>query len=255
MCGISTGMMSASENSQRAADTGVVPFVYEPDTLDNFEIGVKSRLADGRAVLNVTAFSMQWDNIQINQGGVGGQWWLRGTINGGKAENKGVEVNATWQATDRLYLEASAFFGNPEFTEPIQRIDDVVPAGSPMVWSPEQKYKLAIEYQVPGVLGGDMWLRYDHSYEGEKWRDLDDIVANDPNGIASSWSIGNAHVGLSYDSGWSVTLDVLNVWDEKAENWLINDYSAALFGDPRFSHERSYSKPTTVGLSVTKRFD
>jgi iron complex outermembrane recepter protein len=251
----SQGFRLGGNNSARAASTGFVPLVYDPDTLDNYEIGLKSRLAGGRLVLNATVFWMVWDKIQINQDNVDNRWWLRGTINGGKAENKGVELSATWQATENLYLEASGFFGNPEFTERIVRFDDVVPAGAPMVWSPEKKFKLALEYTIPGVFGGDMWLRYDYSYEGEKWRDLNDIVANDPNGIAPAWDISNAHVGLEYDNGWTFQLHALNLWNEKAVDWLVNDTSAALFGDPRFDHERTYSKPRTVGLSVTKRFD
>ncbi len=46
-----------------------------------------------------------------------GAWWLEGNINGGKAEQKGVEFNGQWYATDRLNFEWSAFLASPEFTE------------------------------------------------------------------------------------------------------------------------------------------
>jgi len=99
-----------------------------------------------------------------------------------------------------------------------------------------------------------MWFRYDHSYESKKWRDLDDIAAGDSNGIAPAWDLGNAHIGIAYASGWTLQLHAMNIWDEKAENWLVNDTSAAFFGDSRFDHERSYAKPRTIGFSATKRF-
>lgn len=255
----SQGFRLGGQNSQRAANTGLIPLVYDPDTLDNYELGMKSRLADGRLVLNVTLFDMEWDRIQVSDNA---QWWLRGTINGGKAESKGIEVSANWQATDHLYVEASVFLADPQLTEPIDRIDTDptapsrdVPAGSPMVWSPEEKLKLALEYTVPGVFGGDLWLRYDYSYEGEKWRDLDDIVANDPNGLAPSWSLSNVHVGLAYENGWEFEVNALNVWDQKAVNWLANNVEGQFFSDPRFDHVRSYAAPRTVGISVRKRFD
>lgn len=251
----SEGFRLGGHNSQRAANTGIVPLVYDPDTLQNYEIGVKSRLADGRLVLNVTAFDMVWDRIQINQGSVDGLWWLNGTINGGKAESKGLELYATWQATDRLYLEATAYAGTPEFTERIVRFDDVVRAGSPMVWSPEKSFKFAVEYTVPGVFGGDLWFRYDYSYEGEKWIDLDNIIARDPNGLAPAWDLSNAHIGVEIPNGWQIELHALNVWNQKAVNWMVNDTEGQYFGDARFDHIRSYSAPRTVGISVRKQFD
>ena len=48
---------------------------------------------------------------------LGGAWWIEGNINGGQAEQKGIEVSGAWAATERLNLSWSAFFADPEFTE------------------------------------------------------------------------------------------------------------------------------------------
>ena len=251
----SEGFRLGGNNSQRAANTGFVPLVYESDKVENVELGLKSSTGDGRLVFNLTAFVMEWDQIQINQSSVGGQWWLRGTINGGKAESKGAEAYVTWQATDNLYLEATAFFGSPEFKDEVVRFSDVVPAGAPMVWAPKRKYKAAVEYMVPDVLGGDLWFRYDYSYEGEKWNNLSNIINNNTEGLVPSWSISNVHVGLDLEGGWNVQLTARNIWDKRAINSLYQDSSGELFGDPRFDNIRTYARPRTIGVTVRKRFN
>jgi outer membrane receptor protein involved in Fe transport len=251
----SEGFRLGGNNSQRAANTGAVPLVYEPDKVENYEAGVKSQLADGRILLNVIAFNAVWDQIQINDGDLGGRWWLRGTLNGGKAENKGVEISSEWRATDRLTIAANATLSDPQFKEDIVRFNDVVPAGAPMVWAAERKYYVSLQYSVPDVFGGDLWFQYDYSYESEKWNDLDNIVANDRDGVVPSWNLSNFHVGLDMQNGWEAQLNVANAWNQLAYNSLDNDTSAAYFGDLRFDNLRSYARPRTIGLSVRKRFD
>jgi outer membrane receptor protein involved in Fe transport len=166
-----------------------------------------------------------------------------------------VEISTEWQATDRLYLAASAMFSDPRFTEDIVRLSDVVTAGTPMIWAADRKYYLSLEYVVPEVLGGDLWFRYDYSYEGEKWNTLDNAVANDRDGLVPSWELSNFHAGLDLQDGWAVQVDIRNVWDQLAYNSLENDSNPAFFGDARFDNIRNYSRPRTVGLTVRKRFD
>ena len=62
--------------------------------LKNYELGLKSQWLDNTLQLNVAAFLMKWDDIQLNSNG-STPWWVRGNFNGGKAEQKGVELNGT----------------------------------------------------------------------------------------------------------------------------------------------------------------
>ncbi|MBJ88808.1 MAG: hypothetical protein CMO98_03020 [Woeseia sp.] len=251
-----SGFRLGGENAKRAADTGFVPYTYKPDEVTNTEIGLKSQFLDGRVLLNVVAFSMEWDQIQINQSSVGGQWWLRGTINGGKGQNKGYEINAEWQVTDRLYLWANGSFGDPKYTEDIVRLNDVVPAGTAMVWAYKEKVSAGIEYTIPDVLGGDMWFSFNHYTEGEKWNNLTNSINKNPLGIVPSSKWSSANVGLMMDNGWDIQLTVNNLFDERGINSLWNDpYSGSFFGDDRFDNWRTYTRPRTTSLTVRKNFD
>ena len=70
-------------------------------------------------------------------------WWMRGTFNGGKAEQKGAEIDGSWSVTENFSLDASAFLAEPEFSE-----DSIYPDGgrrrstgrTVMPISPEEKY-------------------------------------------------------------------------------------------------------------------
>ncbi len=251
----SEGFRLGGENNRRAAATGFVPATYLSDKVENTEIGLKSTLMDGRLVLNVIAFDVQWKDIQINQSGVNGQWWMRGTLNGGGGENKGVDIDAQWQVTDSLYVSATASFGDPKYTDPVQRLNDVVPAGTPMVWAYKEKYSFWADYRFEDVLGGSMWIGYYHSYEGDKWNNLANAINSDPDGIAPGYGVGDAHIGMDFDDGLSFHLTVRNVWDERGVNSLFNDSSGAFFGDPRFDNIRTYTRPRTVSLAIKKRFE
>ena len=189
----SEGFRLGGYNSPRAAATGTVPETYGPDLLQNYELGLKSEWLENRLRLNVTFFDMIWSDIQINDtpggqlpGGEDVPWWLSGTFNGETGESIGVEISSEWQATDNLSFEASAFFANAEYTaDTLDPTGDVyLEDGQEMPNSPGEKYWLAAEYTVPEFAGlnGDLWFRYDTSYQAETW---DNLAAADPQGTES----------------------------------------------------------------------
>ena len=57
------------------------PLNYGPDTLANYEAGIKSQWLDNRLRLNLSAFIMKWDDIQIHFDSTDA-YWIEGNING-----------------------------------------------------------------------------------------------------------------------------------------------------------------------------
>src|SRR5690606_13195915 len=231
----SEGFRLGGNNSPRAAATGRIPLSYGPDTLSNYEAGLKSQWLDNRLQLNLSAFYMQWDDIQINDRADDGPWWAVGTANAGRAETKGAEINGTFQVTDNLLFEASFFLADPQFAETfVTQDEDVIEKGTPMPNSPKRKYWAALQYTVPDVdfLRGDLWFRYDTSYQSETYNNLGNAIERDPLGLVPSWSSSNFQVGVEMDGGWDVSLMVRNVWDDRNVNWLANYGYGEPFGDP-----------------------
>ena len=256
----SEGFRLGGNNSARAAATGLIPPSYGPDTLSNYEAGLKSEWLNNTLQLNVSLFHMVWDDIQINDRADNGPFWARGTVNAGKAQTQGAEINGTYYINDNLVLEGSVFLAEPEFAETFVTQDlDIIPEGATMPNSPERKFWAALQYTVPDldVVNGDLWFRYDTSYQSETYNSLSNAIEEDPAGIVPSWTSANFQMGLELESQWDISLMVRNVWDRRNVNWLSNlGYGEEpVFSDPRFNRAISFQKPRTISLTVRKGFE
>lgn len=251
----SQGYRAGGNNSRRAAATGLVPFTYKPDIVDNYEIGIKSTFADNRVLLNVTVFQMDWDDVQVNGGSVDGQWWLRGTINGGTGRSDGVEATLQWAITDNFRVDAGGYVANARYVDEIVRIDDVVPAGTSMPWSPDSSFHFGMDYTIPDVLGGLMWFRYDYNYTNSMWINIDDAADEDPDGLVPTGKTSNLQGTLALQSGWEFTIMARNVFNDKKVNSQWNSVQGAWFGDDRYTNYRTYARPRTINFTIRKRFE
>ncbi len=275
----SEGFRLGGQNSLRAAETGVVPLTYGPDYLSNYEVGLKSEWFDHKLQLNLSAFLMEWDDIQLHIGstssGNNGAFYIEGNINGGTAEQKGVEFNGTWYATDRLNFSWSAFLASPEFTEDTYRENDVPGVDDPYIdkgWtmpiSPKEKYWAAVEYTLPEVFpgGGDWWTRFSYTWQSKVWDSLTAIedfeLAETPEEKAEAldflipeWKSGTFQVGYTSKSGgWDAAFIVRNVFDDASYSYLSSTDRGAAFGDPRFKQIRTLQRPINYNLSFTKKW-
>ena len=255
----SQGFRLGGSNSQRAAATGLVPLNYGADKLNNYEAGLKSEWFDNRLQLNVSTFYMIWNDIQIdNAGGVEDKWWLRGMINGDTARTMGLEVSWDASLSDSLRFEGGIFLANPEFNSEFTLLSgEVVTDGTTMPISPEFKYYFALEYTVWDWRGiGDLWARYDTSYQSEVYNGLSSAIAEDPEGKQPAWAQSNFQLGIETRRGPQIVFEVTNVWDERTISWLDSgsNYLAAQFNDPRYQNVRTYAAPRSIGLSATFRF-
>ena len=269
----SEGFRLGGQNSQRAAETGEVPLTYGPDHLANYEAGIKSEWFDHRLQLNASLFYMQWDDIQIHfsstSSSLGGAFWIEGNINGGKAEQKGIELNGQWYATERLNFSWNVFLAGPEFTEDtlVPNSDEVyIAKGWTLPVSPKEKYWASVEYTFPDFLPmqGDLWTSFSYTYQGETWdslSDIEDYHSDDPAVRAAAlefllpeWKSGTFQLGYASDNGWNTTLIVRNVFDDKSVNWMSGTDRGALFDDPRWRYVRGLQRPQSIALSFTKKW-
>ena len=279
----SEGFRLGGTNSQRAAARGLIPEQYKPDTLENYEAGFKSQWLDNRLLVNVSLFFMEWSDIQLRaDASAEDPWWVEGIFNGGKAEQKGIELQTEWQVTDRFSFEIGGFLADPEFSESFQ-----TPAGSPVEkgWpmpdSPEEKFWTAFEYRVPGFLihNGDFWTRFSYAYQGAFWNGLDDIrcvnnpvvdgepwcptaddIADAKDQKVPSWSTSTLQFGVSSNDGWETALIIRNLFDEEGAGYMSGSDYGEFFGgensgpNSRFRYRITPQRPRTVSLSFTKRW-
>ena len=86
------------------------PNGYAPDSLTNNEIGLKTELFDRRLLLNLSAYYMNWDNVQFlffNPTQLGNTTF---GVNGPSYNIKGVEAQIIGRATEQLTFQGSATY-------------------------------------------------------------------------------------------------------------------------------------------------
>jgi outer membrane receptor protein involved in Fe transport len=257
----SQGFRLGGQNSQRAAATGLVPQQYDPDFLDNYEVGLKSQWLGNSLQVNVSAFFMEWSDYQSETFGINGTWWLNGKVNGEGAETTGVEAAAEWQVSDRLYLSMSLFAASPEFAGDFYDPNDpgsiVTRDGMPMPGSPERKAFLGVDYNIPNIAGGMLSFHYDIAYQSETWNSTGSVLSNDRTGLIDSWDYSNFSVAYEPNNGnWWANLFVENLFDQRTYSWVDNfDNGAAdLFGDPRWHNLQNIDRPRTIWLTLNYSF-
>jgi outer membrane receptor protein involved in Fe transport len=254
----SQGFRAGGLNNQRAASTGQVPYQYFPDYLDNFEMGIKSDWFDGQLRVNATAFWMQWSDYQQTEFGLGDTWWIYGNVNGSDVEQKGLELDATWVATDNMVIRGTMFFGDSGATSDYTFNSGLVfKKGDELSNSPRRRAHLAIDYVLPfKPWGGDLWTRYDFSYGSKTWENITASIEKDTDNQLPSWNVSNLQVGLSLPSDWDITFVINNMFDQEVYNAIYNGSNddSEFFGDPRWRGVRVTQRPRSIGFNVRKHW-
>ncbi len=83
-------------------------FTFQPEKSENYEIGVKSTLLDGRLVLDGALYDTKFKDLQVSVFSPSTQSYLTG--NAASASSKGVELTAAWYPLPNLDFTASAAY-------------------------------------------------------------------------------------------------------------------------------------------------
>ncbi len=122
---------------------------YAPDTAVNYEIGAKLGLFDRRVQLNLSAYRIDWSDIQIatfNQN-VSNQ-----TFNTNLADARiyGLEGDITIRATNELTINSGFSFNDSDITRDLLReagLNTLNPVGSPLALSPKLQGNVRVRYE------------------------------------------------------------------------------------------------------------
>jgi outer membrane receptor protein involved in Fe transport len=247
------------------------PRQYDSDILENFELGAKMTLLDGRARLNATYFDMSWDDYQLEVVDPSnrpcgseaappepacGQPWQKVVANVGKASSKGLELQFDLAASQNLDIGANATWLDATLDEDVS-VSVVVPAGSRLPLSPEWKGSVYANYDWTvdwfGGAATNAYFRVQWSYTGDMLNIVEPIELYEdgpsPQLKQPSYNIGDIKFGVTGDD-WSVQLFVNNVTDERAI-LFANPFEFDYF----FGHAReTVNRPREYGIRYTKSF-
>lgn len=264
----SEGFRAGGANRNRVPEEFTfLPLVYEPDKLKNYEIGFKSRFADGRAQLNATLFFGQWEDYQIEtvdpsflpcvppatpQTDPCGQNFQVMVANVGDAEQLGLELDFKAAPTENWDLGFNMTYVEAETSEDFI-VNEPVPKGTRLPNVPELKYSAFLQYTWPTQImsGSDIYLRGQYTSQSDSWNQLEDYEAEELVSARGkfkqpSFSIADLRVGIR-SAAWTFEAFVDNLTDERAV--LYND---DLFFDPFFGKRRvTTNRPREYGIRMS----
>ncbi|WP_231730031.1 TonB-dependent receptor [Novosphingobium sp. Fuku2-ISO-50] len=87
---------------------------YKPETVDSYEVGVKTRLLDGKMILNLAAFWDEHRNIQLSVFTASGAAASE-VLNAAGARVRGLEAELTLRPIDAITFHGSAAYLDPKY--------------------------------------------------------------------------------------------------------------------------------------------
>jgi iron complex outermembrane receptor protein len=170
-------------NGYKAGGFNLGPLQPEPsfdeETLISYEVGYKGTFADVLRV-NAAAYFYSYDDMQVETAYLSPIGALsKQLVNAGESEIKGVELEATWLATDALTLMANYSYIDGEYTDFCCEIDtvgdpDLGPqdlSGNPLTQAPKNKVYLNAAYAWQTVSMGEFVLSGSYSWVDERQYD------------------------------------------------------------------------------------
>jgi outer membrane receptor protein involved in Fe transport len=165
--GFNSGGIAAHEDS-----LGRVVTQFDPETIENLEVGLRADFVDGRLRTNVTLFDTDWIDIQAVRSVID-----RGTLqpitevttdNAADGSAQGIEVELTYAATERLLLGLNLGTSDTKYLniKPGAQITENTEFGG----SPERTTDFYAQYGWTLSNGGMLSLRGQANYWGRYWR-------------------------------------------------------------------------------------
>ena len=230
------------------------PGTYDSDELTNYEVGLRTGSADGSFALNVAAYFLDWDKIQLFQvvNGFGVN------ANGGSAESKGLEFTATGRSGG-LSVSFSGAYTDTQLTEDTDPdgpggVPDLVGGfdGDALPFVPEWTLALGADYEWSAFGDATAYVGGTVSYVGDREADfsnrIDPLDPTSPRREADAYTAVDLRTGVLWDN-WSLELYGKNVTDEQGITDII---APGVF--PAGAAGIATIRPRTIGLSLGVRF-
>jgi outer membrane receptor protein involved in Fe transport len=248
-----TGAVAPGPNGQAQFEK---PNGYSPDDLTNYEIGLKTQLFDHRLQLNLSAYMMDWDNVQFaffNPQELGNTTFL---TNGPNFNIKGVEGQFVAKPFEGLTVQGSASYnhnvqsnnpalldnipGTPAFGQPITQIlikgigvtqiQNLFGApGAVAPFSPTFQGNIRVRYEHP-VGAMTAYGQVAATYTGSEYN----VPATYPSGtnvlipgtttlryLIPGYATVDASVGLNTER-WSVSVNASNLFNNEKSTFITS---------------------------------
>jgi iron complex outermembrane receptor protein len=208
----STGYRGGGINPRPFVPEQAGPF--DPETLDAYEIGIKSDFFDRRLRANLSVFLNEYQDIIFTNTAPTPTSFQNATpVNAGDADIKGAELELTARPVDGLLVDLAASYLDFEFTR-------IGAAGATITgvtlsnvapFNPEWKVSAGLQYEIALGGAGTLTPRVDGSYQDSYYTAVD----NNPLSFIEDYTLYNARLTWrSPEEEWQASLAVTNLEDK-----------------------------------------
>jgi iron complex outermembrane recepter protein len=223
---------------------GGAPTTYKPDSLTSYEIGYKGSLPELRMTIDISAFDIEWKDIQVLSEVNG--FFITG--NGAKARSSGAEFNWTWKPLTGLNLSANGAYTDARMTADSPAIS--AKSGDELPNVPKYSANVAADYDFPITTDVTGFVGTNYQYMGAR---VVDFISGVPAGYVRpempAYDIVNLRGGISR-RGLTIEGYIKNVADTygfaRLRSEVRDGYSSPLAA--------AIIQPRTYGLSVGYKY-
>lgn len=238
--GYKAGGFAGSQGVASAATNPV-----DPEEVVNFEVGFKGDFLENTLRLNATAFTMDYDDLQVVRFGPvpGSAFGTFQTTNIGSADISGVELDFLWYVTENFHISGNYAYLDTEVNDLVLNTFTGTAdfTGRPLRQAPESTYNLIFNYNLP-TSSGSYDFRVQFSHTDEQHFDFPTFEET----ISDEHDLVDARIAWTSPSEkYNLALWGKNLGEEEyvTHTYRIGPGSIGVWGAPR-----------TVGLTATVKF-
>lgn len=257
---VAEGFRSGGANLGASGTTDPQKYAaFDPDTLINYELGLKSSWMERRLTFNGALYFSDWSDVQAyaNVPAAVALPSSSGTVSlltsAGDAQVKGVELLLSYRATEQLSVGLTSNYQETEFVRITPGAN--IANGSELPNAPDLTGSMFAEYQLP-FSSGEFFGRLDYRYVDSQRTVVELSVSpsgySDAATVLSSYDVADFTFGFR-KADWSATVFVNNLTDERYAVGLGNRF---FNGTPatRNPNMRSVGEPRTMGVTIGYKF-
>jgi iron complex outermembrane recepter protein len=230
------------------------PDNFDPETVDAFEIGLKSQFLDGRVTLNLSAFHYEYRDLQVKIQFAPALIDIR---NAGRAKIDGFEVSLNAQLSDIFSIDGSIAYTDARYADYCEPASPSSPAladpactndagqpgfqrsGNALLNAPQWTAGAGLNFILP-IGSGNLRGRLSYSYQSETF-----FSAANSNPASPMHRI-DARLGYQLESGLEIYAYGRNLTNQERETFIFQLSPGNL--------SNSLNDPRTYGIGLRYRF-
>ncbi len=222
---------------------GHVPPTYKADTTTNYEAGLKAQFLDRKVLFDISAFWIDWKDIQITGAFPGNSFTYVG--NAGKAVSRGFELTSSYAPTENLKLGFNAAYTKADITHEtaggVYSTGYQLPDVPKLSWTATADYDWALANDWRAHVGGAV------RWNDKEWTNAAEFGPGAfPTNEAPAYTVVNLNADVS-NGRWTLKAFATNLTNQRTP-------LATLFWFPSAAGDSLVMTPRTLGLGLDLAF-